>query len=434
MASTPDDAEIWALVERALEHYGAARLDAATADMSEAARRAPDDVRLGQMLDWLRRRPAAAPSIFVVPLGGSGASAAPRVELDENFRHDTQPVEEPVGEIGISLRRPSAVHQVANLSDNFDEHGRPQITPVPALVPMQPAVEERLPPEVAANNAVPEVELFAEPTRSLPLDRPIPAAARRTSDRMPPHDEFRATPSRNSRNQGTLLGVQGPSFVHTLLDDPTPTPPRRATDQQLEQGKRTPIRGSGGPEVTIDARDAVPEREFGPQLSPPRGTQFLHRVAPDEKTATKSRPPDVVTRQPSQQRRTPSDKRTNPYLRQGGDEVSQAFLDLQMAVESSAALEAFELAERAIDVAQDRRLDEGQQAMLVLAYELAIGPLDQPVRHGAAPTSLDPRTAFLLSRIDGMMSVDELLEISGMPRFEALRLLAQLVRQGVVEF
>ena len=33
-----------------------------------------------------------------------------------------------------------------------------------------------------------------------------------------------------------------------------------------------------------------------------------------------------------------------------------------------------------------------------------------------------------------MMSVDELLEISGMPRFEALRLLAQLVRQGVVEF
>lgn len=431
MASTPDDAsEIWALVERALEHYGAARLDAATADMSEAVRRAPDDLRLGQMLDWLRRRPAAPPAIFVVPLGGSGAAAY--AGLDENFRHDTQPVEE----IGISLRRTSAVHQVANLSDNFDEHGRPQITPVPALVPMQPAAEERLPPEVTTSNAVPEVEIFAEPTRSLPLDRPIPAAARRTSDRMPPHDEFRATPSRNSRNQGTLLGVQGPSFVHTLLDDPTPTPPRRATDQQLEQAKRTPVRGSGGPDVSLETRDAVPEREFGPQLSPPRGTQFLHRVAPEDKTATRSRPDAAVVRQPSQpqQRRTPSDKRTNPYLRQGGDDISQAFLDLQMAVESSAALEAFELAERAIDVAQDHRLDEGQQAMLVLAYELAIGPLDQPVRHGAAPTSLDPRTAFLLSRIDGMMSVDELLEISGMPRFEALRLLAQLVRQGVVEF
>ncbi|PIE18928.1 MAG: hypothetical protein CSA65_03745 [Proteobacteria bacterium] len=45
---------------------------------------------------------------------------------------------------------------------------------------------------------------------------------------------------------------------------------------------------------------------------------------------------------------------------------------------------------------------------------------------------LDHRAGFLLSRVDGMLSYDDILDISGMERFEACRILAQLVEQGVI--
>ena len=44
----------------------------------------------------------------------------------------------------------------------------------------------------------------------------------------------------------------------------------------------------------------------------------------------------------------------------------------------------------------------------------------------------EPRSAFLLSRIDGSMTVEDVLDVSGMPRLEALRVMALLVRRGAV--
>jgi hypothetical protein len=45
----------------------------------------------------------------------------------------------------------------------------------------------------------------------------------------------------------------------------------------------------------------------------------------------------------------------------------------------------------------------------------------------------DHRAAFLLSRMDGMLSVGDLLDIAGMPRFDALRLMAALRRAQAVD-
>ena len=50
----------------------------------------------------------------------------------------------------------------------------------------------------------------------------------------------------------------------------------------------------------------------------------------------------------------------------------------------------------------------------------------------AAVGDLEPRSAFLLSRIDGAMTVEDVLDVSGMPRLEALRVMALLVRRGAV--
>ncbi len=49
---------------------------------------------------------------------------------------------------------------------------------------------------------------------------------------------------------------------------------------------------------------------------------------------------------------------------------------------------------------------------------------------GSAPIS--PRAAFLLSRIDGSVTLDEILDISGMPRLEAYRYLCQLFLRGIL--
>jgi hypothetical protein len=46
--------------------------------------------------------------------------------------------------------------------------------------------------------------------------------------------------------------------------------------------------------------------------------------------------------------------------------------------------------------------------------------------------SLDHRAGFLLSLVDGISTVEEILDMSGMTRLEALRLMYTLTQQNVV--
>jgi hypothetical protein len=46
--------------------------------------------------------------------------------------------------------------------------------------------------------------------------------------------------------------------------------------------------------------------------------------------------------------------------------------------------------------------------------------------------SIDHRAGFMLSRLDGPITVEELLEICGMPRLDALRMLHDLLQQKVI--
>jgi hypothetical protein len=66
-----------------------------------------------------------------------------------------------------------------------------------------------------------------------------------------------------------------------------------------------------------------------------------------------------------------------------------------------------------------------------------LGSLDQVPRVSVEADrlrwlSLDHRAGFLLSLIDGFSSLEELLDISGMPRFEALKILCDLLDQDVI--
>ena len=46
---------------------------------------------------------------------------------------------------------------------------------------------------------------------------------------------------------------------------------------------------------------------------------------------------------------------------------------------------------------------------------------------------LDARTAFLLSRVDGRTSIDDLADLASMPRIEALRIIAVAIESGVLD-
>jgi len=73
------------------------------------------------------------------------------------------------------------------------------------------------------------------------------------------------------------------------------------------------------------------------------------------------------------------------------------------------------------------------------AFEAFVGAMDQvpilAISEGVLATQgLDHRAGFLLSRIDGLMTIEHLLDIAGMPRFEALRILSSLLRSKTIRF
>jgi eukaryotic-like serine/threonine-protein kinase len=70
-------------------------------------------------------------------------------------------------------------------------------------------------------------------------------------------------------------------------------------------------------------------------------------------------------------------------------------------------------------------------------YLARIGPSRQVPRVAMAPAqisslALDHRAGFLLSLVDSRCSIEELLDISGMPRLETLRLVCELLDHGVL--
>jgi hypothetical protein len=75
--------------------------------------------------------------------------------------------------------------------------------------------------------------------------------------------------------------------------------------------------------------------------------------------------------------------------------------------------------------------------VLTQMYSARLGSLDRKVTI-AVPSdqirwlTLDHRAGFLLSLIDGGITVDQILDISGMPRLDALRIMYQLLDQRVI--
>lgn len=75
--------------------------------------------------------------------------------------------------------------------------------------------------------------------------------------------------------------------------------------------------------------------------------------------------------------------------------------------------------------------------ILTSMYSARLGSLDQVVtvevpREQIRWLSLDHRAGFLLSLVDGTLTLEELLDISGMPRLDALRIMFSLREERVI--
>jgi hypothetical protein len=102
---------------------------------------------------------------------------------------------------------------------------------------------------------------------------------------------------------------------------------------------------------------------------------------------------------------------------------------------------ALVVAESILDVNPDdedaKRYAQSCREVLTQMYAARIGPMDQVAVVAVPPDqitwlSLDHRAGFLLSLVDGVSSIEEILDISGMTRLDALRIMYTLVQQNVI--
>ncbi len=260
-----------------------------------------------------------------------------------------------------------------------------------------------------------------------------------------------------------VITKEGPSVVvsGSLVVDAASTPSADAPDDEGgedegDEHDKTNVRLAG--RVVEMVAEAEEEDEADARAVPPMPDPMTQRELRSEPTLTPLESTTDTGRisDGDQTSDDASSMPTNPFVQQRLMEIAPSLLSsapapveelpaapggapvawaaARAALERGASREAFDAAERAIVALGgiDAPIPEEDLAVAMRAYEALIGDLGAVPRFGKATPDLDSRSAFLLSRMDGATNADDLLDVSGMRRVEALRLLAGLVAAGVV--
>jgi hypothetical protein len=226
------------------------------------------------------------------------------------------------------------------------------------------------------------------------------------------HTPFRASPAPGKRPAGAAEPARGSPAVivdKLLLDElgaDRSAPPAIELELEAADGEET----LGGDDAPLDLANAALDRTPDPDMT----TDFKPRKDP-ARTAREER-----------------------VRRRVGDHLREA--------KEAAEKGDFVAAVAAVEAAQ-KDDDDGSVAPVILhrhrdllyrIYEGHIGdmsavPLVAVPLHEISVQALDHRTGFLLSRIDGMLTFEDILDVAGMPRMEAYQILSNLLRRGVIE-
>jgi hypothetical protein len=146
-------------------------------------------------------------------------------------------------------------------------------------------------------------------------------------------------------------------------------------------------------------------------------------------------PPSVPSERPAEQAPAPEIE-----LAPGGA-LEPAYAEMKDRYAMGDFTGALVIAESVLEVEQSDaealRYAESCRKVLTQMYAARLGALDRVVSV-AVPAdqirwlSLDHRAGFLLSLVDGISTLEEILDISGMTRLEALRIMYALLEQRVI--
>lgn len=320
-------------------------------------------------------------------------------------------------------------------------------------VPKRPSVEVRVKPGERPGSEVHEIVYDSEP----------PPRAAKTPVPKSPRDPY---PDHETTKQGLGLGDQ----VRVTM--PTRPPPKsrglkRIDTQDLEKPTNPPPDGSRAGQIETPMPQAWAERE-----TPAHGLRGTHSglgvPSPSLGSDTDFDPSAMTTVAPQTRRTSPSqdiDLGLELGVKDSDVPDSNDALDLVSRNPGSSIVPPepaaksdplSELRERyalgdfsgALAIAEGiltgdpenvdaQRYAESCRDVLRQMYAARLGPLDQ-VPVVAIPTeqlrwlTLDHRSGFLLSHVDGVSTLEEILDVSGMNPLEAMRIIYDLLQQKVI--
>jgi len=331
-------------------------------------------------------------------------------------------------------------------------------TPVPPPFPRRAKEGRRdeltLEPPATPTPAAPDSEVFERATAIPKSPAPDTTGLELDFSSLPPARSPRPAPASNPFELGSI-----PPLVHGGIEfEPLPDPGasgRPFVDSgmpTLSPGRDQTISmpaHSANPADRSDRKRTVPEPMVERSIArvesiTPRGVGDRRKpvLEPPDPFDDMSSPLGLVdayqstgdeNRRVSMQLESPSS--TTP------EAVSTTVPDMQDRYAVGDFTGALVVAESILDTNPDdedaKRYAQSCREVLTQMYAARIGPMDQIAVVAVPPDqitwlSLDHRAGFLLSLVDGVSSIEEILDISGMTRLDALRIMYTLVQQNVI--
>jgi len=252
-----------------------------------------------------------------------------------------------------------------------------------------------------------------DPTKTLPLG--IEVTARMDVDQL--KTKVDATKRRTSPGVKVRERIT-PAYESGALE--SPARPRRPT-----------------PLVVVPGDGAPPENGFEPMEKTPVGVKLPKpaRLVPEgfqPEQETPVVPPADLFEEESKGAAGPTE---------GEDRIASMLSGARQLHEQGTYEGSLWLCERVLSLdpanGEAKRLLENNRAVLLQQFNQRIGdaklvPVVRIPQHEIMWHKLDHRAGFLLSRIDGQLTFEDVIDVSGMGEFEASRILAQLLSLGVI--
>jgi hypothetical protein len=259
------------------------------------------------------------------------------------------------------------------------------------------------------------------PADAMPEERPTVS---------PPFDVEEYAKASDSK----VRAVRTPSPQPSPKQDASTKPPP-ALDYDPED-ERPHLERPRGPQITLTDENETEEARLRsillPSDPPPRRRAASQPVVEDE-----AAPATVAY--PAEYERDPFAKLSAQASE--APDAGRALKDMRDRFSLGDYTGALELAETVLrgDPVNETALNCAEECRnkLIQMYTARIGPLDRVPTVIVATEqlrwlSIDHRAGFLLSHIDGVSNLEMILDVSGMPLLDALKILCELVQQRVI--